>query len=52
MPIGHEEKISSAKLTGVQYTILGIFLLLIFGLWRLQVAGNADPCAPRQDPRP
>ncbi len=40
MPIGHEEKISPAKLTGVQYTILGIFLLLIFGLWRLQVAGN------------
>jgi len=40
MPIGHEEKISSTKLTGVQYAILGIFLLLIFGLWRLQVSGN------------
>src|SRR5436305_9088106 len=40
MSIGHEEKISSAKLTSVQYAILGIFLLLVFGLWRLQVSGN------------
>src|SRR5579884_3846017 len=34
-----EEKLPSLKLTVVQYAIVGIFLVLIFGLWRLQVVG-------------
>src|SRR5712671_5904671 len=34
---GREEKVSSIRLTGVQYFILGIFLVLAYGLWRLQV---------------
>ncbi len=35
---GREEKVSPFRLTSVQYVLLGIFLLLAFGLWRLQVA--------------
>jgi penicillin-binding protein 2 len=35
---GREEKVSSFRLTAVQYVLLGIFLILAFGLWRLQVA--------------
>jgi len=35
---GREEKVSQFRLTAVQYVLLGIFLLLAFGLWRLQVA--------------
>src|SRR5580692_11019983 len=34
---GRDEKVSSVRLTAVQYVILGIFLLLAYGLWRLQV---------------
>src|SRR5258705_7569713 len=34
---GREEKVSSVRLTGVQYIILAIFLVLAYGLWRLQV---------------
>ena len=33
-----EEKVSPFRLTAVQYVLLAIFLLLAFGLWRLQVA--------------
>ena len=35
---GREEKVSPFRLTAVQYVLLGIFLILAFGLWRLQVA--------------
>jgi len=35
---GREEKVSPFRLTAVQYILLGIFLVLAFGLWRLQVA--------------
>ena len=35
---GREEKVSMFRLTAVQYVLLGVFLLLAFGLWRLQVA--------------
>ncbi len=35
---GRDEKISPGRLTAVQYIILGIFLLLTYGLWRLQVS--------------
>ena len=34
---GREEKVSSIRLTGVQYMVLAIFLVLAYGLWRLQV---------------
>ena len=35
---GRDEKVSQGRLTAVQYIILGIFLLLTYGLWRLQVS--------------
>ena len=35
---GREEKVPAFRLTIVQYVILAIFLVLAFGLWRLQVA--------------
>src|SRR5438093_10791190 len=35
---GHDEKISSIRLTAAQYIILATFLILAYGLWRLQVA--------------
>jgi penicillin-binding protein 2 len=34
---GREEKVSAVRLTAVQYVILFIFLILAYGLWRLQV---------------
>src|SRR6202047_2670190 len=34
---GRDEKVSSTRLTTVQYIILVIFLVLAYGLWRLQV---------------
>ena len=34
---GREEKVSAIRLTAVQYLILVIFLILAYGLWRLQV---------------
>src|SRR5271154_2008483 len=33
---GRDEKVSAIRLTAVQYVILGIFLILAYGLWRLQ----------------
>jgi penicillin-binding protein 2 len=35
---GRDEKISPGRLTAVQYIILAVFLLLTYGLWRLQVS--------------
>src|SRR3954469_626661 len=40
MQLGREEKVPQFRLTIVQYAILGVFLVLSYGLWRLQVAGN------------
>ncbi len=37
---GRDEKVSQLRLTAVQYILLGVFLVLAFGLWRLQVARN------------
>lgn len=37
---GREDKVSPIRITGVQYVILGIFLLLGYGFWRLQVGGS------------
>src|SRR5437016_7253926 len=37
---GREEKVSSIRLTAVQYVIVFIFLVLAYGLWRLQVMQN------------
>ncbi len=39
---GRNEKISSIKFTVVQYLVLVVFLLLAFGLWRLQIANNDE----------
>ena len=34
---GRDEKVSEIRLTAAQYVILAIFLVLAYGLWRLQV---------------
>src|SRR5215472_1228834 len=34
---GRDEKVSAIRLTASQYIILGMFLVLAYGLWRLQV---------------
>src|SRR6202162_6304388 len=34
---GRDEKVSPTRLPAPQYIILGIFLVLAYGLWRLQV---------------
>jgi penicillin-binding protein 2 len=34
---GRDEKVSALRLTAAQYLILAIFLVLAYGLWRLQV---------------
>src|SRR5271156_496302 len=34
---GRDEKVSQVRLTAVQYIILAIFMILAYGLWRLQV---------------
>jgi penicillin-binding protein 2 len=35
-----EDKVSQIRLTTVQYGILALFLLLLFGFWRLQIMAN------------
>jgi penicillin-binding protein 2 len=35
--ISRDEKVSQSRLTAVQYIILAIFMILAYGLWRLQV---------------
>jgi penicillin-binding protein 2 len=37
---GRDEKVSPIRLTAVQYIILAVFLMLTYGLWRLEVAQN------------
>jgi penicillin-binding protein 2 len=34
---GRDEKVSGIRLTAAQYAIVGVFLILAYGLWRLQV---------------
>ena len=34
---GRDEKVSEVRLTAAQYIILAIFLVLAYGLWKLQV---------------
>src|SRR6202007_1520170 len=34
---GRDEKVSAIRLTASQYIIVGIFLILVYGLWKLQV---------------
>jgi penicillin-binding protein 2 len=34
---GRDEKVSEVRLTAAQYIILGVFLVLAYGLWKLQV---------------
>src|ERR1700674_511603 len=47
---GREEKVSALRLTAVQYIVVFIFLLLAYGLWRLQVmqSGKDGPLAEQQ----
>src|ERR1700690_2431551 len=33
---GRDEKLSQVRLTAVQYIVLAIFMILAYGLWRLQ----------------
>lgn len=40
MQYGREDKVPQIRVTAVQYSILAIFLVLAFGLWRLQVVGS------------
>jgi penicillin-binding protein 2 len=40
MAFGRDDKVPQFKLTVVQYVVLAVFLLLGYGLWRLQVAGS------------
>ena len=40
MEFGREEKVPQLRLTIVQYAILGMFIVLAYGLWRLQVVGS------------
>src|SRR5215470_6592873 len=40
MVFGREDKVSPLRITSVQYILLALFLILGFGLWRLQVAGT------------
>jgi penicillin-binding protein 2 len=35
--LGRDEKVSALRLTATQYAILAIFMVLAYGLWRLQV---------------
>jgi penicillin-binding protein 2 len=42
MLAGREEKVAPTKLLAVQYAILAMFLVLLFGLWRLQVMRSAE----------
>ena len=35
--LGRDEKVSPSRLTAVQYIVLAVFLVLAYGLWRLQV---------------
>jgi penicillin-binding protein 2 len=40
MLFGRDDKVPQFRLTVVQYVILAVFLLLGYGLWRLQVGGS------------
>jgi len=40
MSLGRNDRIPEFKLTVVQYIVLAIFLVLIYGLWRLQVGSS------------
>jgi penicillin-binding protein 2 len=40
MVFGREDKVSPIRITGIQYFLLAAFLILGFGLWRLQVAST------------
>jgi penicillin-binding protein 2 len=42
MPFRNEDKVPQFRLTIVQYVVLLIFLVLGYGLWRLQVAGHEE----------
>lgn len=41
MSLGRNDRIPEFKLTAIQYVVLAIFLVLIYGLWRLQVGSTS-----------
>src|ERR1700687_471440 len=41
---GRDEKVSPSRLTAVQYIVLAVFLVLVYGLWRRQVV-QSEFCA-------
>src|ERR1700730_14186343 len=41
-PLNREEKLSPVKLTIAQYIVAGILVILVAGLWRLQVVSADD----------
>ena len=48
-----EEKISPGKLTAMQYVVVGILVVLVLGLWNLQVLGRGHvPAAGGGEPDP
>ena len=42
VPLGREEKVSPVKLAVVQYLVVAVLLVLLAGLWRLQVLNGED----------
>src|ERR1700732_2912366 len=51
---GRDEKVSGSRLPAVQYIILGVFLVLAYGLWRLQVVQSefySDLAEKKKTPR-
>ena len=48
---GRDEKVSAVRLTAAQYLILGIFLVLAYGLWRLQVMRDCFTRPPAEKNR-
>src|ERR1700723_3270580 len=49
--IARDEKVSQVRLTSVQYIILAIFMVLAYGLWRLQVVQSDMYAAPAEKNR-
>src|SRR5512135_2760640 len=42
MAFAREDKVPEIRLAGVQYAIFAVFLILAFGLWRLQILSSEN----------
>ncbi len=40
--LSKEEKLAAIKLSVVQYVVVGVMVVLLSGLWRLQILGGKD----------